>query len=90
MSTKSPDQGQCWTWVNNFLVTCDDEGNVPINSKIVAEVVIDSITKGNKALISSAPELLSVLDDLFNGTRMEMSPAMNNRVVAVLRKARGL
>ncbi len=46
----------------------------------------------NAALIAAAPELLQVLDDLFNGTRMEISvsDSMHDRIVKVLRKARGL
>lgn len=45
--------------------------------------------EANARLIAAAPELYQVLWDLFNGTRMEMTPEMNNRVLDLLRKAGG-
>lgn len=53
-----------WTFVNNFLTTCNEDGSIPLDSKICAEFVSDSITGEHKNLIAAAPDLFKALKGL--------------------------
>ncbi len=49
-----------WTWFGNNLVTCNPDGTIPLNSKIVLTITDDTASFGDelrRSLIASAPDL---------------------------------
>ncbi len=49
----------------------------------------ESEVKANANLIAAAPELYELLSDLFHQCSDDLSHAANNRIAAILKKARG-
>lgn len=80
-----------WIFADHFLITCEKDGTIPINSRVIAEVVVESISNENKALIAAAPEMAEALAKAANW--LKNAPAANpdllDKIVLVLQKALG-
>lgn len=61
----TPGMTVVWGRVNNFIVTANEDGTIPLNSKIICELAsADQVTPEHLRLIVAAPRLLEALKTL--------------------------
>jgi len=61
------ENSQRWTWAANgkYLVTCNPDRTIPLNSKVILEVTDATMSFGDelhRSLIAAAPELLDACE----------------------------